>query len=75
MWATRINLKKIGNVERASKICEDISKKDKTFKFKIEGKVLTIISEDKDKAYKRGMIFVKKYLKGMNVGFDVEEMK
>lgn len=73
MWVTVINLKNTGNIEKANKICKDISKKDSSFKFDIVGKKLSIFSESRDKAYKRGMIFVKKYLKDMNLGFEVYE--
>jgi len=49
------------------KVCEDIFEKDKTFKFKIfkkENWVLVIESKTRDEAFKRGMWFLKKALKG-----------
>jgi hypothetical protein len=72
MFATIINLK--NSEEKAKKICSDIAQKDNTFSFEIKNGVLSIFSDDRDKAYKRGILFVKKYLKEYKLGFDVRRI-
>jgi hypothetical protein len=70
MWVTTIRLKN-ADIKRVETICTDIANMDTTFKFKIEGKMLFIESEDRDTAYRRGVIFVKKYLREWKLGFEV----
>jgi len=69
-FITKINLKNSEDI--AKKICSDIAKKDSTFVFEIKDNILSIFSDNKDIAYKRGILFVKKYLKDYNLGFEVK---
>lgn len=69
-FKTIINLKGCDR-EKVREMCRKIREKDDTFQFFFNGKYLVLISENKDKAYKRGIIFVKKYLKGYDLGFEV----
>jgi len=76
MFATRIWLKDLDK-EMVRQICNKIAKKDETFFFEIKKGFLFIYSKDKDKAHKRGMIFIKKYLSKFdkNLGYDVIWLK
>ena len=71
MYITKINMK--GNVNarhKATKICRDIAEKDYTFEFKFDQRYLYIKSPSKDIAIRRGLLFVKKYLSGFDLGFE-----
>jgi len=84
MWKTCIAFNS-DLLDQMNDICKDIAKKDETFRFRIrktsrtlgyEPKfdyVLTILSEDKDKAHKRGTLFVKRYFEGRNLLYWVRE--
>jgi hypothetical protein len=67
--------------EQIEKICEDIKKRDKTFDYRIGRSlfpnwdwILIILSDSKDKAHKRGLLFVKKYLSQYNLFYWVKEV-
>lgn len=59
------------------KVCETISQKDSTFKFKTdtENKFILILSEDKDKVFKRCLWLTDKADKTDSLVFDVKVLK
>jgi hypothetical protein len=71
MSTTKIFLKAEVDRDEVSNMCLAIAKKDKTFSWRIEGDYLTIYSPNKDVAFKRGLLFVKKYLVKYDLGFNV----
>jgi len=72
VWTTCINFEGEELKERIKEICEDIMIVDNSFKYYIkidyhsQGYQLIIFSNDKDTAHKRGMLFIKKYLKDVD---------
>lgn len=59
MWVTSLRVPK-KDFERVLKICEDIARRDRSFRYKVVGKRIRIYSDDKDIAYGRGSWFVYK---------------
>jgi hypothetical protein len=75
MFVTIIKLSKNTNIEELEKVANDIKNKDETFMFKITSTTFEIFSEDKDKAYKRGIWLIKKVPTLKNCKFDVKVKK
>jgi hypothetical protein len=71
VFRTLIFLKENVDREQVKKLCESIAGKDSSFVWRISDNYLIIESLDKNKAVKRGLLFVKKYLKEYNLGFEV----
>jgi len=68
---TLIFLKENVDREQVKKLCMSIEQKDKTFLWKIENDYLILESPTKDVAVRRGLLFVKKYLREFDLGFEV----
>jgi hypothetical protein len=69
-YLTLIRIKE--NEEKIREKCEKINEVDATFKFSIERGILSVESETREQAYKRGYILCKKYFKDLgDFGFEV----
>ena len=60
-------------LQQALKIAEEIKARDETFNYYQAGHTLVILSPDKDKAYRRGLLFTRRYLKDPKLKFTVVE--
>jgi len=75
VWITKIKFEP-KDYDRILKVLEDTKetakKRGEEFSYNIVGNTVLIYSNSKDIAHKRGLLFTKKYLKDLNLFYNVE---